>query len=56
MTECRRSPRLDPSLKDGKTLKEVSSLEEIKAALAMPRDEWESLLGRFFNLGGKLAE
>ena len=48
--------KTNPSLKEGKSLKEVSSLEDIKVALAMPRDEWESLLGTFFNLGGKLAE
>ena len=48
--------KTNPSLKEGKSLKEVSSLEDIKVALAMPRDEWESLLGTFFNLGGKLSE
>ena len=44
-----------PQLKEGKTLKGVSSLSDIKAALQMVPSEWENLLETFFNLGGKLA-
>ena len=43
-----------PGLKKTKTLKGVSTLSDIKTALGMPREEWEDLLERFFNLGGKL--
>ena len=45
-----------PELKEGKTLKEVASLSDIKAALQMVPSEWDSLLASFFNLGGKLEE
>ena len=45
-----------PELKKGKTLKEVASLSDIKAALQMVPSEWDSLLASFFNLGGKLEE
>ncbi|MEA3213320.1 MAG: hypothetical protein QOE70_6377 [Chthoniobacter sp.] len=45
-----------PALKEGKSLREVSTLSEMKAALSLPREEWENLLETFFNLGGKLEE
>lgn len=43
-----------PDLKEAKTLKEVATLSEMKAALSVPTSEWENLLETFFNLGGKL--
>lgn len=43
-----------PALKEAKTLKEVATLSEMKAALSVPTSEWENLLETFFNLGGKL--
>ena len=43
-----------PALKQAKTLREVSTLSEMKAALSVPSSEWEKLLETFFNLGGKL--
>lgn len=43
-------------LKEGKTLKGVSTLSDIKAALGMGTVEWEALLENFFNLGGKLEK
>ena len=46
----------NPALKKAKTLKGVATLSDIKTALAMPTEEWESLLASFFNLGGKLEE
>ena len=45
-----------PATTKAKTLQAVSTLPDLKAALAMGRGEWESLLERFFNLGGKLEE
>ena len=48
--------KTNPSLKDGKTLKGVIYLSDIRAALQVPTDEWENLLETFFNLGGKLTE
>lgn len=45
-----------PELKKDKTLKGVSTLSDIREALGMTREEWEALLERFFNLGGKLEE
>jgi hypothetical protein len=34
----------------------ILSVKRIKEALRMARGEWEALLERFFNLGGKLKE
>jgi len=46
----------DPSLKKDQTLKGVSTLSDIRAALQKDTEEWEALLETFFNLGGKLEE
>lgn len=45
-----------PDLKEKKTLQGVSTLSDLRTALGMSREEWESLLEKFFNLGGTLEE